>query len=480
MEKYFEQKQINRQDTKVSPKYFILSPSYSLRGWRLLPYALQNLRTANTEFFLKEEFELLKACDGHTEIHWSDLTDDERKKYGHWRKNGIITACGEGAKLHPEQEYRFYPSRFKERVQWSVTGRCNYRCRHCFMSAPHAAQGEPSFDELMTMLDAFEHCGIKAVNLTGGEPLVRSDFWELVDEILSRKILIPVIFTNGALVTEAFLDKLMDRGMRPSLQLSFDGAGWHDWMRGIKGAEQTALKVFQMCRERHIPTSVSMTLFRENIGSLRETVNLLASYGVRSLKTGIATEAGEWLDQPEHYLTREELYEGYLAYIPEFFEDGCPMTLALDGFFDYDKFEGRYGSFQEKDIKEEKFSKTLMCGHVRRELYVSPKGNVLPCMSMVGTPIEESFPNMLEVPLDEILDSGSFYMDIVNLRVSDYMEHHPECKSCDYRTLCCGGCRALAIQNGQKDYLGIDPAACAYFKDGWMERKNELLRSLGK
>jgi len=52
------------------------------------------------------------------------------------------------------QEYRFYPARFKESVQWSITGRSNCKCRHCFMSAPHGAQGKPSWDELMRMLDA--------------------------------------------------------------------------------------------------------------------------------------------------------------------------------------------------------------------------------------------------------------------------------------------------------------------------------------
>ena len=50
------------------------------------------------------------------------------------------------------------------------------------------------------------------------------------------------------------------------------------------------------------------------------------------------------------------------------------------------------------------FPRALMCGHVRRNMYVSPRGNVLPCMSMVGGPLEEKFPNMLETPLEDILD----------------------------------------------------------------------------
>ena len=62
---------------------------------------------------------------------------------------GIIMRCPKGARLASEQEYRFYKARFKERVQWSITGKCNYCCKHCFMSAPEGVQGEPTWDELL-------------------------------------------------------------------------------------------------------------------------------------------------------------------------------------------------------------------------------------------------------------------------------------------------------------------------------------------
>ena len=469
---------VEGNEGRGSVRRYILAPGYALRGWKLLPYALQYLYRPMTEFFHEAEFRLLRACDGQAEIRWDALEEKERRLYSHWEENGFIRRAEPGEKLHPFQEYRWYNARFKESVQWSITGRCNFRCRHCFMSAPRAAQGEPSWEELTAMLDAFDRCGIRNLGLTGGEPMVRADFWDLVDEIRKRNMWIPNLYSNGLLITDRFLDKLEERHIRPVIQLSFDGVGWHDWMRGVPGAEKAVLDALRRCRDRGFSASVSMVLFRENVHTIRESVNLMASLGVYGMKVGNASPQGEWLNQPEHYLTQAETYEAFLEYIPHYFEDGMPLSLGLEGFFNYEKPDAWLHASQEKGVPEEMFHKATMCGHVRRDLYVSPQGNVLPCMSMVGGPIEQQFPNMLKTPLEDILDRRSLYMDITGLTVKDFMDHNPECRACEYRTKCCGGCRALAVRDHPTDYLAKDLITCEYYRGGWMERKNRLLRSL--
>ena len=464
--------------TETDIRHYILNPAYALRGWKLLPYAVQNLYRPWTVFLKERDWELLQLCDGQTDIDWNSLPEEDQKWFSHTEEHQYILRCSGSQKLASVQEYRFYPARFKETVQWSITGKCNFRCKHCFMSAPHAAQGEPSFEQLMTMLDAFERCGIKGINLTGGEPLIRKDFWDLVDEILRRGMIIPVIFSNGLLVTDRFLDELEKRKICPQMQFSFDGVGFHDWMRGVEGAEKSVINALRRCRDRGIPTSVSMALFKENKDSIRETVKRMAELGCFGIKINNSSALGEWKNQPEHYLTQEEVYETFLEYIPHYFEDGKPLPIGLEGFFNYEGEEKGPASYQEKNIEEVYFGRVLMCGHVRRELYVSPKGNILPCMSMVGTPIEEQFPNMLETPLEEILDTKSLYMDITNLRISDFMEHNPECQACEYKAACCGGCRAIAVSDGNADYLAKDPVTCLYFKGGWKQKKDELLRRI--
>ena len=466
-----------REQTSI--RRYILAPDYAFRGWRLLPFGIQHRSRPVTEFFLEERYRLLMACDGLTDILWDDLTEEKRSYYERWEENRLIRRAEPGERLLDYQNYRFYDARYKQTVQWSITGRCNYKCRHCFMSAPHAAQGEPTWEQLMTMLDAFQRCGVRDLHITGGEPMVRSDFWDLIDEICRRDFRIDTLYSNGLLVTDGFLDKLEERGLKPSIQFSFDGVGHHDWMRGVGGVERIAVEAIRRCRARGFSVSASMVLCRESVGCIRESVNFLASLGVGHIKVGAAYPQGEWLNEPEHCLSREELFEAFLAYIPQYFEDGRPVSIGLEGFFSFDLPDKGPYALHEKGVREEFFPKAQMCAHVRKGMYVSPQGNVLPCMSMVGTPIEERFPNMLKTPLEEILAACSLYMDIICFTVEDFMNRNPECRECEYREECCGGCRATAVRDHPADYLAKDPEVCEYFKGGWKEKKDSLLRELG-
>lgn len=468
---------MNRQNAF---RRYLLNPTHALRGWMMLPYGVMQTGGTTCEFLTKHEYALLLDCDGQTEIPYDGLPEKDRKWYDFWEEQKVIHRCdGNEEHLLPEQQYRFYNNRYKESVQWSITGKCNYRCRHCFMSAPHAATGEPTWDEMMTILDSFERCGIRGIGLTGGEPLIRKDFWALVDEILKRDMFITTIYSNGLLVTDAFLDELEKRNIHTNIQFSFDGMGHHDWMRGVPGAEKAVIDAFKRCQARGIPTSASMAMCRESAPSIRETVKLLASLGCSSMKINNTTPQGEWLNEPEHYLTMQETYQIYLDYIPKFFEDGAPLSLILEGFFHYDKERQREKAINEKDVAEEAFGQVLMCSIVRTSMYVSPQGSVLPCMSMVGTPIEARFPNMLKIPLEKILSEKSGYMDIVDLRISDYMDHNRDCRECEYRQECCGGCRAMALNAFPEDYLGKDLHACEYFRGGWKQKKDALMKELG-
>ena len=456
---------------------YIITPDHILRGWKALPFGIQHLHNGRTEFLPKAEYLLLAGCDGRHDINRTELSERENALLEHWLKCGFIRPAEPGETLLPKQEYVLYDSRYKESVQWSITGKCNFRCRHCFMSAPHAMLGEPTFDQCVKMLDDFARCGIRTINLTGGEPLVRRDFWELVDRILEKDLRIGVIYSNGKLTDETFFQKLLERNIHPDIQFSYDGVGWHDWLRGVDGAEEMVKKALIRCSELGFRTSCSMCLFRENRNTLRESVNLLKELGCGALKVNVTSPQGEWLQNQEHILTQDEAYQAYMDYLPYYFEDGTPIPLMLEGFFVYEKSRKRVASAFERNCREKDFGKCAMCGHVRSTLYVSPEGRTLPCMSLAGTPVEAQFPNMLETPLEEILNNSK-YWEMSDMRVSDYMEHNPDCRECEYREGCCGGCRAMALRTGVEDYLAPDLWTCAYFRDGWKAGKDKLILEL--
>ncbi len=226
-------------------------------------------------------------------------------------------------------------NRFVRTAHWSITGKCNYRCRHCYMSAPDAKLGEIDHDTMMDLARQIADCGILEVSLTGGEPLVRRDFMELVDALLSYRIRIAQIYTNGKLVDEKLLDQLEERGIRPEFNMSYDGTqGWHDWMRGVPGAGDAVLAAFDLCHERGFPTGAEMCLHQGNKHLLRESVSTLAAHHCESLKVNPVADTDTWERLGEdRSLTLEETFEVYLDYIPCFYEDGAPLGLHLGGFF---------------------------------------------------------------------------------------------------------------------------------------------------
>ena len=188
--------------------YYRLKDRYLLRGWEKLPYALADRATGRVQFIRPEEMSALELCSGRINLDLPIIPESIRKMIPQIEKNGIIEPCASGDGIRPEQEYKQYPARYIRTAHWSVTGRCNYRCKHCYMSAPDAKYGELSHEEIMKMIQELSDCGVMNVSLTGGEHLVRSDFLEIVDALLERDIFITQIFSNGALVKEPLLKDL--------------------------------------------------------------------------------------------------------------------------------------------------------------------------------------------------------------------------------------------------------------------------------
>ena len=451
---------------------YILDRRFRLRGWQRAPYALFDTQKKEPEFLPRDLFLTLIQCDGAHDLNEGEMDEAAAESLQRMRKLRMVRPALPGEILSREQAYLQYPARYKRNIHWSITGACNLKCRHCFMSAPHAKHGNPSHEQLVYVMDQLADCGIFQVGLTGGEPLIRGDFFEILEELAAREIGVDVIYTNGWLIDEHLLDAL-DRifpDMKVSFQLSFDGVGAHDFLRGVPGAEKRTLQALALLQERGHSVNISMCLHRKNMDTVRESVKLMASLGVRSMKVGDMMNLGEWTDPAlrDLEITPEERMSFFESYIPQYFEDDAPLSIMLSGMFSYTPGAPEWDSFLVKPCEPEMRDKSLSCSSLTRNLYIGADGVVAPCMGMADCSFASRFPNLFDTPLREILGDSEL-MKFCNVTVSEVHNGNDECAVCPYKDRCSGGCRNTVLLEGD-DYYGADHEACWFFRHNGEER----------
>lgn len=449
--------------------YYRLQDTFVLRGWEKLNTVLVERPQNRITVLRNHEFNLLMLCDGETEFSELSLSEDEKTVLTQFQKKKIVMAVDGPSPLNAEQQYRLYSNRFVKSCFWSITGRCNFRCRHCFMDAPEGALGELSYEEALALIDQMADCGVLKVDITGGEPFVRKDFWQLVDYLVSHQITIGMVYSNGWLLTDEVLDAFEQRGLKPGFSISFDGLGWHDWMRGVKGAEEAALEALARCIRRGFYANVEMCLHRGNIGGLRETFRKLADIGVVDVKCSNVSLTPLWKQNSEgNALSRQEFTDAMLAYIPQYFEDGMPISLIVCDVIVLHKGKTEYEVVAEEWDGTETCLDCHLCGAARISCYISPDGRMLPCMPMTACEGQIQFPKFQEVGLRKGLSDG-FYMQFVDRRVRDLLAVNEKCSACEHKLVCGGGCRAAALEQ-TGDLMGPDLTQCFLWENGYVEK----------
>ncbi|GKI16209.1 hypothetical protein CE91St44_26940 [Oscillospiraceae bacterium] len=456
--------------------YLKLESAYVLRGWQRLPYVLIRRPENTVRLLTEDEFNALRLCNGLCDCGRALVPAHLRAILRREAARGVVRECAYGDTLAPEQEYRRYENRFIRSVHWSITGRCNYRCKHCYLSAPSAKLGELPHETMLEIIEQLAACGVQQVSLTGGEPLVRGDWWQLVDALTRHRIAITAIYSNGALVNAALLDGLEQRGLRPAFSMSYDGdAGWHDWLRGIPGAGEAALRAFDLCRDRGFATEAELCLHRGNCPLLRQSVNTLAAHHCAALKVNPVSDTELWRKYGGDYaLSMEDAYQTYLNYIPAFFADGAPLSLMMGGFFYCQKGGGHVSVPMKKYSGGPGCLRHAVCGHARQSLYLSPEGRLLPCLPLAAYDLQAQYPRITEIGLRQGL-TDSKYLALIDTRVEDLFAHTKECRACSHALVCAGGCRARALADAPTDILAPDRACCLFFKGGWAGRLEAVL-----
>ena len=475
--------------------YYRLKDEFRLRGWELLPTGIVRRLSGDVDFLPPAVYRALQKACGSLPVGSVLFSAEERKMLAELCEAGILEKSEVPAPLSDAQKYRAYPNRFLYSVHWAITGNCNCRCRHCYMSAPTGKIGEPSLDDCLDVVRQMEAAGVRTVSLTGGEALLRRDFFAIVDALIDADILIVTVMSNGLLVNEKTLDEFERRGLRPEFNMSFDGVGCHDWLRGVPGAEQAVLRAFSLCRERGFPTGAEYCLHKGNLSALRESVKLLGELGCQTLKVNRLNVEGEALGIADYAITRDEEFQTYLDYIPQFYEDGAPLSLMLSGFFHCDGTDGFEIPFVKNEEGED-CGDYCLCGHARNYMYITAEGAMVPCIPMGSAECgRRHFPNIRETSLADAL-RDSYYMGFIDTRLRDYFAHNPGCAVCEYRNRCAGGCRgrvagrredatscrpadtSVSVRVAEDDLLARDEDACAFFRQGWYNKVTRLKKKI--
>ena len=165
-------------------------------------------------------------------------------------------------------------------VSYSITKKCNLKCKHCYSeSVDQAAADELSIEEAFQLMDDLSKWGIGLLVIDGGEPLCREDLLDVV-KYASTKGMRTTIGSNGTLIDEAMAKKMLSAGVR-SVAISVDGADaqTHDSFRGVSGAFEQTLKGVAACRAAGLPFQFNMVIRKETLSQLEGMLRMALDYG---------------------------------------------------------------------------------------------------------------------------------------------------------------------------------------------------------
>jgi radical SAM protein with 4Fe4S-binding SPASM domain len=153
-------------------------------------------------------------------------------------------------------------------VVWNVGRRCNLHCVHCYSDSENRSyDGELDTAEGKALIDDLADFGIPVLLLSGGEPLIRPDLFELIAHARSRGVRL-TLSTNGTLITAEVAERLRAHEVS-YVGISLDGIGaTNDMFRGHKGAFDKAMTGFRNCKAVGQRVGLRMTLTRRNARDL--------------------------------------------------------------------------------------------------------------------------------------------------------------------------------------------------------------------
>ncbi|NDP64154.1 heme d1 biosynthesis radical SAM protein NirJ [Polaromonas sp.] len=164
-------------------------------------------------------------------------------------------------------------------VIWNLIRRCNLTCKHCYaLSADHDYAGELSTDEVFTVMDDLKAYRVPVLILSGGEPLLRPDLFEIAARAKAQRFYVG-LSTNGTLIDEAMAERVDAAGFN-YVGISLDGlAETHDRFRRMTGAFDKSLAAVRLLGARGVKVGLRFTMTALNAHDLVPLLGLMRAEG---------------------------------------------------------------------------------------------------------------------------------------------------------------------------------------------------------
>jgi radical SAM protein with 4Fe4S-binding SPASM domain len=345
-------------------------------------------------------------------------------------------------------------------IFWEVTARCNLRCKHCYvrdeLTAPLSTPAhELGTEDCIKLVEQFDEASVFYVTVLGGEPFCRPDFMTILKR-LGEKTFWTSIDTNGTLIDEETARNLASIKIR-KLNVSMEGpyAEVNDAIRGT-GAFNKAVKGIGYLRDCGVPFRIGMIVSKANYTALEEMAEFCFETGAENAGFSL------YVDFPSNRyasllrLTRKEILEAAqkIREIKKKYPRGF-ISSDIDGNL----------AFLSPDLEKRSEPRKLVpCGMGATQLTILSNGDAIPCTYMRDIIVG----NVMETHLSQIPATPEF-KKIKALRTLTVDEANEQCRSCEWKYFCGGGCRARAYME-YGDLLAPDPHKCLMAKGETYDR----------
>lgn len=327
-------------------------------------------------------------------------------------------------------------------IAWELTRSCNLACAHCRASSKYGPYpGELSTDECFKLIDEIVSFSKPVIIMTGGEPLLRKDIFEIA-EYGKKRGLVMVMSPNGTLLDDENIKKIIASGIK-RISVSLDGpdAASHDNLRQVSGAFNQACEGIKKAKKAGLEFQINSTIAKRNIKLLSQVMKLAKDLGAKAHHIFLLVPTGRAKDMVDEELSTLE-YEETLKFLAE---------------------EKKNSSLEIKITCAPHFNRILLQEHSGAVSSLAGRG----CMGGVSfcfiSHTGEVHPcGYLEIKCGNIRKAGfkKVWLESEALNnIRDWSKYEGKCGICEFKNVC-GGCRARAYAK-YGNYLGEEPY-CAY------------------